>query len=165
MSLSCFLEFQSPQPVPVNSSKEQVQLKHGTQATATWQPKLSALPLLYSWALVLLEWVRQKKKSFPPDIPARQLQNLNLDEIWVSTTGELQLEKVSYAILTTKTSENITNLLKPHNALSTQTSLPLHLNRCLSANSQVSQPGASAEAPPLHIWPAQLRIWASCSHN
>lgn len=55
--------------------------------------------VLYSWALVLLESVRQlkdsKPKSFPADIPARQLQNLNLAEVWVSATGEFQLEKVS----------------------------------------------------------------------
>lgn len=39
-----------------------------------------------------------------------------------------------------------------------QTSLSLHLHRYLSAKSQVSQPGASAQAPALHTCPAQLRF-------
>lgn len=137
-------------------------------------PNSQHLPsvLLCSWALVLLEWVRQ---------PERFKKKKKVFSCWHSCQAATEFESgwslsqyyrgISiresklYAILTTKTSESMTNLPKLHNALSIETSPPLHLHRYLSANSQVSQPGASAEAQPLHIQPAQLRFWASCSHK
>lgn len=59
-------------------------MEHGQQPHDSPNSEQCPSILLYSGALVLLEWVgqlRDTKKSFPVDIPARQLQYLNLDEI------------------------------------------------------------------------------------
>lgn len=58
-----------------------------------------------------------------------------------------------YAILTTKTSESITDLTEPHNALDRQSSPPTP-----PQVPQCQQPSVTTWAPALHTGPAQLRL-------
>lgn len=141
------------------SSKEQVQLKHGTQTAATWQPKLWAVPqypsVQWSTSITGVGWtIERYKKVFSCWHPCQAVTVLesgwNLSQYYRGISI-----RESYAILTTKTSESITNLPKLHNALSPQTSLPLYLHKCLSANSQVSQP----------LWLQQRLHHTSCDQH
>lgn len=149
------------------SSKEQVQLKHGTQAAATGQPKFSAPPLCPSLQLstsitgVGKTTERFKKLVFscwhPCQAATESESGWSLSQ---NCRGISIRECKLYAMLTTETRESITNLPKLHKALSTQTSPPYTSTGTSVPTAKSTTWGFSTA----HL-PSTAQVWASYPHN
>lgn len=144
----------STQPVPVRAARSRFSWSTEHRQQPQDSPNSQHLPsvLLYSWAGVGKTTERFTKPGFscwhPCQAATEPESGWSLSHYYRGMS--IRASKL-YAILTTKTSESITDLTEPHNALDTQSSPPYtSTHGYLSANSQVSNLGLQPCTPAQH---------------
>lgn len=137
----------------------------GSSSHRTAQTQHLPSVLLYSWAPVLLHRVRQlrdsKKSGFSCWQPCQAATEFESGWNLSQYCRRISIRECKlYAILTTKTSESITDLTEPHNALDTQSSPPYTSSGTSVPTAKCHNLGSSTA----HL-PSTAQAWASCSHN